>query len=364
LICAFITPLLFSPTVAKLYSLILSDSPVFSTSLAASGLLLMLMRTNYNRAPLWLAFILAVFACIISRPAYLFLLAALPIQAWLLLQLRRSIMHDQDLTTGPSRVRVRSVILACWIPYFAFSVIRFASVGHFGIVSSGGFNLSGLITQMVYPEDIPDISQEFRPLSEFVIQEQNRRNLIHKDAEGRRISSALNMTRDFSAYLQIVNDYGNHAGMHSSGELSNFLSRYCLSLIKLKYPEYIQWLKGALGIYFLSIPSPWIVFWAVVLIGGLEIYNAIVAPKLLSRKLIFNVPPFKKEFVVLLIIGLVPAVLQQFILITSIAPIERCVEPALIWWVGLVLSFAVCQAFKALYGTADQQVPQVSDTSA
>ncbi|AMV34734.1 hypothetical protein VN12_21590 [Pirellula sp. SH-Sr6A] len=110
-----------------------------------------------------------VFAAYQTKPVYLFLLPWLPIATWI----ARGWLFDWDQESRRSFYRASFIAI---VPFFAWCTLRWVLVGHFGLVSFGGYNIVGISGQFVAPEHLPGLSEKSRELGDRIIAERSKRS--------------------------------------------------------------------------------------------------------------------------------------------------------------------------------------------
>jgi len=143
---------------------------VLAAAFAVVSVSLLLVVVDRPRSVLaWVGLTTAVFLTYQTRPAYLFLVPLVPLVGFLLAMLvrRRAVRSAAGLGVG--------LFAATVVPLLAFCGLRGAVVGHFGLVSFGGYNLVGITGQFLDEELVEELSPELRPLARRVIE---RRRLV------------------------------------------------------------------------------------------------------------------------------------------------------------------------------------------
>lgn len=142
----------------------LTETAAESMAVAAIAFLLMIVSKPAGLAR-WAGLIISLFLTYQIRPAFLFMIPALPLIGLFL----HVIKHERwQANLKPLAVKL---LLACFLPFFAFSVVRSQLVGHFGVVSFEGFNIAGLATNMdMLTEDVvADLPADQQPLANAIL---------------------------------------------------------------------------------------------------------------------------------------------------------------------------------------------------
>jgi hypothetical protein len=117
------------------------------------------------------------------RPAYLFLVVAIPLLAAVLGR-----EGERERSGASPRRLVATALAVCLLPLLAFSVLRWSLVGRLGLVSFEGFNLAGIALSLLSPAVVAELPAEHRPLAQAILAERGRRGL--QPIEERRFPSS------------------------------------------------------------------------------------------------------------------------------------------------------------------------------
>lgn len=149
--------ILFSKSLFELVPEIMTDSLSISLAVIAVSTLFYVLANPRNPAA-WCALILSTAATYHVRPAYLFLIPLLPLLGFWL----RALVLPRANFNGTVRL-VFGLSAATLVPLLAFCGLRLLFVGHFGLVSFGGYNIAGIAVQFVDDDlvrELPEGSQE------------------------------------------------------------------------------------------------------------------------------------------------------------------------------------------------------------
>jgi hypothetical protein len=166
------SPLLYLYMPLRYSSYILSDAPACSLAVITISLLLMIVANPRGRL-LWFAFCLSLFLAYQTRPALLFLTVLTPVLGALLKTLR---INESAESSWKKMALYLS--LASFVPLFLFCFLRLAVVGQFSLVSFDGYNLSGITSQFLTEEKIPQLPANVRVLAAQVQHERRTHDLI------------------------------------------------------------------------------------------------------------------------------------------------------------------------------------------
>ncbi|MEO8576612.1 MAG: hypothetical protein ABI556_07935 [Gemmatimonadales bacterium] len=159
-------PLPFTSLIKEYGGAMLSETVGTSFALLAiSATLLLAAKGPSRRRCICLA--AAVFVTILTRPAFLFLIALCPVSILLV---------SPSFRSGLSRwILLKEMApnaLATILPLVAYATFRFAAVGHFGLVSFGGVSLAGFATTpaTLRADDVASLpTKEMRGLAQAII---------------------------------------------------------------------------------------------------------------------------------------------------------------------------------------------------
>ena len=151
------SPLLYAP-ILDLVGLIQPDFLAAGLVILAVAFLLFLATVQKSRLRpvLWLGLTLAAFLGYQVRPAALFLVVWLPLVGGALYWLGPASRRHTLAFAG-------RLSLATALPFVVFAFLRPATVGHFGLVSFGGYNLAAVASSFVDQKLLNELPKEVRP---------------------------------------------------------------------------------------------------------------------------------------------------------------------------------------------------------
>ena len=158
------SPILASPMVVEYSGFLTPDLLAQSLAILTISMWLIVVHTGRRH---WALVGMSIFLFLTyqTKPSYLFLIALAPIGGgiarWWLNP------KDQDVWKVALRFCVASLA-----PFLAWSSLRWFVVGHFGLVSFGGYNIIGIAGQFLQKDSIAQLTAEVRPLAEEIL---NRR---------------------------------------------------------------------------------------------------------------------------------------------------------------------------------------------
>ncbi|MBM3999999.1 MAG: hypothetical protein FJ297_10760 [Planctomycetes bacterium] len=225
--------LLLGRGAVDLARLVTADSLAVSLAIASTGCLVA-VTAGPSRRSWWIGLVVCTFLAYQVRPAYLFLIVTWPVVAWVLdvFLLRRG---------APRRARwsrVGRIALATIGPFFVFCGVRWAVVGHFGLVSFGGHNLIGIAGQFLDRELVDTLPDDVRPLARAMLR--SRVELGHAPAgDFAGMEAMYNPTAWQVAAPSAASVYGEDVVAANRG-----LSRLALAVLRRRPAAYARWLVG------------------------------------------------------------------------------------------------------------------------
>jgi hypothetical protein len=214
--------------------LVLSDSQAMSLAMIATACCMESLRgarTSWRDPWLWLT-VIFTFAAILTRPAFLFLLVLWPLVFgwWRWSEERRTLLA--------SLAEAIQVAVQCCVPLVLYSTMRWALVGHFGLVSFGGYNIIGITGQFLQTEDIPMLSPDLQETAQEILKRRDQ-SAIYALQQGDRF---WDMLERFNPMVwQIAAPIFEEKGI-STLETNRQLTRLSRQLIGLHWQEYAWWL--------------------------------------------------------------------------------------------------------------------------
>ena len=159
---AAVSPLLASPLVLEYSQILTPDLLAQSLSIVAVSCWLTLVNKGRGLGSLF-GLSLSSFLAYQTKPSYLFLLAFIPIGGWI----ARWWLNPTNRDAWKVALRLTA---ASTIPFVAWCAMRWTLVGHFGLVSFGGYNIVGLAGQWIQKDSMQHLTEEVRPLAEKILQ--------------------------------------------------------------------------------------------------------------------------------------------------------------------------------------------------
>jgi hypothetical protein len=236
----------------KFFTVILTDSTALAAGVGSMGFLLCTVGRGWRRD--WLGLMVAVALCWMLRPAYLFVLGALPLIGCVVFMVVR---ESRDIS---SRVKITlRLIAATSLPLLVFCSLRWMVVGNFGLVSSGGMNLVGITGQFLEREMIPKLPPDLQPLANKIVETREKPSGERPSmlAEGSRWTSPRMGTMGLDRELLInqYNEYVWHICYRATGAnhladssaANRDLGRIAMEALKLEWLRYGNWFIRSVG---------------------------------------------------------------------------------------------------------------------
>ncbi len=129
-------------------------------------------KPGKRRWVLWIGFAVTLIATYQVRPAYLFLVLLTPLLGVGLLLIRTRPQKHALARFGMGLAAISIV------PFLAFSGLRLAVVGHFGVVSFGGTTLIGIASQLLTEDMVKDLPADSQPLAVAILERRNAMETI------------------------------------------------------------------------------------------------------------------------------------------------------------------------------------------
>lgn len=203
LLCMTLTsPLFFSDVAAAYLPVLLTEVP--SLALAVASMAAVVLAAHEPSRGRWWAILAAtVFLAYQIRPAYLFLIAAVPL---IVLLLDPLLCHNQD--RRPARWRIAATAAtAVAMPFLGFCSLRLILVGHFGLVSFAGTNVVGVAGTILNEAMLPQLSPNVRGLAEAMLQ-------IRASSELQEVAQARQASWDQTVRRRFGLDLPDYETMH------------------------------------------------------------------------------------------------------------------------------------------------------
>jgi hypothetical protein len=344
------------PTVWDMVQAIEPDSMGMSFLIVSACLVVIL--TKSTKLSLWVALGISVTVAYHLKPIYLFLVFSVPLSGFLLnLILNRS--------TFSIAARYSSwLLLLTLIPFISFSMLRKITVGHFGLVSFGAFNLSGVTAQLLTEDMLPSLPDTIRPLASQIINQRNRPVKWLSPLAGsnqpwvspRRADSAL---IDFERLSNQYNSTANvivgkalvKAGysIRTNAEANSIISEFNRAILKTSWKSYLHWVLSGFAFAWLYVIKANGIF----LVVSLTLWGFLIALNRLATGKLSLIPQEEtRTFACILSLALLTFLPNVFVMCMSGVPIPRYLNPAgffLIYIPSFLVWTQVMELFKVKF---------------
>lgn len=178
------SPILVSPMVLEYSSVLTPDLLAQSFSILAVSLWLVVVHTGRS---FWACIMLSVFVFLAyqTKPSYLFLLAFVPMGGLI----ARWWLHSESRDARKVFLRL---CVASLVPFLGWCTLRWFVVGHFGLVSFGGYNIIGIAGQLLKPDWTNQLTSDVQPLALEVLKRRDRQRDWLEDASYDNMESHFN----------------------------------------------------------------------------------------------------------------------------------------------------------------------------
>jgi hypothetical protein len=160
---------------------VISDTLAMSTALMSIAAMMEALRrrqSGWTGAWLWTLACLT-FTTILIRPAFLFLLVLWPLgMAWWRWTNDREPLRRAIGDAG-------KLAVLCWSPLLVYSLMRWMVVGHFGLVSFGGYNVIGIAGQFMEEKDLPHFPAELQATAKEILVQRDRHPMFLRNDDDR-----------------------------------------------------------------------------------------------------------------------------------------------------------------------------------
>lgn len=207
------------------------DSLALSLAVAATGAFF----AAVSRRGGWFAFAslgLLTFLTYQFRPAYLFLIPLWPALALLL----ESFLTRREDPLRQRIVRLSGYLAATAIPFLLFCGLRGATVGHFGLVSFGGYNVVGIAAQFLDEPLAQEIPSDLRPLAEEIVRRRPSVEGIAPPTDFYAMESSYNPTV-WGLVVPTVREFSRN-----EVDVNDRLSRLSGEIVRRRPESYARWL--------------------------------------------------------------------------------------------------------------------------
>jgi hypothetical protein len=230
---------------------VLGDSLGLSLAVAAIGLLLCTLPAT-RRGVHWVGLTILVALAYHVRPAYLFLVPLIPLLGMLLH--RSVIASNAQQYSGTLRFGIRLAAASC-LPLLAWCGLRWLVVGHFGLVSFGGYNLVGIAGQFVDEPLVGELPGELQPVAARILEIRERTPGWEPPRDYYAMERMFNVTV-WTICVPAVRESVSEDPVR----VNRTISALCREVLLRRPAAYLRWLSWALregltAILFLSLTN-------------------------------------------------------------------------------------------------------------
>ena len=213
---------------------IISDTLAMSMALMSTAAMMEALRrrqSHWTGGWFW-AVAGLTFAAIWIRPAFLFLLVLWPLViAWWRWANDREPFRRAIGDAG-------KLAVLCWSPLLLYSLMRWMVVGHFGLVSFGGYNVIGIAGQLLEQNDLQHLPAEIQATAEEILVQRDRHpSFLRNDDD--RFSLMLDRYNPMIWEVTFPIYEKKQLSRLTSNQQLTTLSR---SLIRRHWRDYLWWL--------------------------------------------------------------------------------------------------------------------------
>ncbi|MEZ6055896.1 MAG: hypothetical protein R3C01_04250 [Planctomycetaceae bacterium] len=229
---------------------IAADSLAVSLSIMCVACYLATTSRRPGSTP-WYGLALLTLATYLVRPAYLFLIPLWPVLC---------LVHDRFLLRPESSWsdqwrRVSRYALLSVVPFLAYCGLRWAVVGHFGLVSFGGYNIVGIAGQYLDDELVADLPEDLQALGKAIVKRRREYPGMQPPTDFLTMELMFNPTVWQCAVPAAKDVYDN-----DTPRINRDLGRLSFEILKRRPWQYARWLKsdtvhGLLNMMHLTVPD-------------------------------------------------------------------------------------------------------------
>ena len=264
------------------------------------------------------------------KPSYLFLVAFVPIGGafarwWLIPQSRDSVLLG---------IKLLATSLG---PFLGWCSLRWALVGHFGLVSFGGYNIIGITGQLLNRESVSQLKQDVQPLALEILEQREERSDWETQLRFSKFESQYNPMVWEIAVPLAKKRYDN-----DSRRMNYELSSLSQEIIKVSLFRYLYWLAlganhAAMECIDLTFSNPMSVIAIVIML----VCHALRWHHADRRQPIRKVWACDREYQTIVWLGIGYAVCSLSLVILVEIPISRYCAPASVFFPSLLMMFAL-----------------------
>lgn len=213
-------------------SSITADSLACSLAIAATGCFLASSAVRPSRLS-WGGLLVLTFLSYQTRPAYLFLIPLWPVLGFFV---DRFILQRESAWKMSLRRSVTYVAIVL-IPFVMFCTLRWAVVGHWGLVSFGGYNIIGVVGQFLDQSSVDAMPDELRPVAQAIVDRSSQLEGAEKPDNFLAMERMYNRTIWEVAVPVVRELHGDNPPV-----VNRVLSQLSGELMRQHFRQYVQWL--------------------------------------------------------------------------------------------------------------------------
>ena len=234
--------LMFGRSMIDLGRSVTPDSLAISFAVAAAGCFFAAMSRSSSR-PGWAGLALFTFFTYQTRPSYLFMIPLWPLLCAIL---DRFLLRRGDSPRNRLR-RIAWMLAATTIPFALFCSLRWMVVGHWGLVSFGGYNIIGIAGQFLDPALVEALPPDLQPLGQAIVDRRVELGIVDYRAElgldwQQADYQAMELRFNSVVWQAAVPAAREMHGTDNATAINRDLSRLSREIIRRRPGAYLRWL--------------------------------------------------------------------------------------------------------------------------
>ncbi len=169
-----------------------------------------------------------------TKPACLFLLVFLPIGG----VIARWWLYNSERDAWRVGLRLTT---AAWSPFLLWCLMRWWVVGHFGLVSFGGYNVVGIAGHFLDDQLVQELSTEVRPLGQSILDRRRTRPDLKVQIDYPTIEAQFN-----GMVWEVAVPAADSLFQSDSARMNQGLTQLSKEIIARRPARYLQWLLAAI----------------------------------------------------------------------------------------------------------------------
>lgn len=242
--------LLFANILHGYVNTVATDTLAAAGAICVVGLLISRQISSGAQPPFWKTVVLGLMVLIVCliRPAYLFLIAFVPLSGAML-----TAVHTQKISHSDGRA-IRQIVFreaagllgTVSVPVLAYCLLRLVLVGQFGLVSFGGYNLIGVAGQWLDEAVVNELPRESRPLAEAALEQRRLFQQQHPEFNTNdRMNYSLMELRYDDTIWRIFEPAAARLFEGENRRINTELRQLATALVKARPKLYAIWLAKA-----------------------------------------------------------------------------------------------------------------------